>query len=211
MGRIVFLGDSFASGEGNQNISFVDYIKRKYPNLTIHNLGVSGTTIGEYSIYPVDGYSLLHRYKKTDVEHADRIFLEYGINDISALMCGFTDIKKITVSLVKALDGIYQTNYANPEIFFLSISNDDDIIDLYAERQCRYLEREYFSRYDFKFPPTIWAENYKHFIDNVSKMIPVVPMITQQNFLFQYMSSDNIHPNDMGHQVIAENILKIRA
>lgn len=211
MGRVVFLGDSFTSGENNQNVSFVDYIKRKFPEHSIHNLGVSGTTIGEYSIYPVDGYSLLKRYKKTDVEHADRIVLEYGINDVSALMCGFTDIRKITVSLVKALDGIYQTNYANPKIIFLSISNDSDIIDLYAERQCEYLEKDYFRGYNFKFPSTIWAENYKRIVDAASKRIDVIPMITDEDFLWNNLSSDLIHPNDEGYKIIADNIVKFGA
>ena len=49
----LFFGDSLTSGENNDGKSFVEYIPHS------EKVGVSGTTIGEYSIYPVDGYSLL--------------------------------------------------------------------------------------------------------------------------------------------------------
>lgn len=56
--KVVFFGDSLTVGEGNKNISFADLA---FQDATKVKLCESGSTVGEYSIYPVDGNSLLSK------------------------------------------------------------------------------------------------------------------------------------------------------
>ena len=88
---------------------------------------------------------------KSQIELADLIFIEYGSNDVSAIMCGFTTFQTAIVSFVKALDGIRQLN-PKVEIKFLTISLDHKIIYKHSKLQCDYLSNEYFKGFDFKFP-----------------------------------------------------------
>lgn len=85
MQKLLFVGDSFTAGENNNFISYVQYIDKSYDSTQI---GVPGTTIGEYSLYSVDGFSLLSQIDKykDDISKANTIFLEYGINDISSML-----------------------------------------------------------------------------------------------------------------------------
>ena len=200
----IFFGDSITEGS-NSEIRFTDLFDE-----AVVNKGVSGTTIGEYSIYPVDGNSLLRLYDCPEILMADKIFLEYGTNDVSAIMCGFTTLQTVIVSFIKALDGIQQLN-PNASINFLAISLDNYIITKHAELQCNYLKHDYFKGYDFNFPVSVCTKYYKEFIDAVSKRIKVIPIIDDIKF-FAYesecISSDNLHPNEKGHYIISETIKK---
>ena len=201
----IYFGDSITEGS-NSPCSFVNYI----PGIPIENknLAVSGTTIGEYSIYPVDGNSLLSLYHRKDLCYFNRIFLEYGINDVSAIMCGFATMQEVIISFVKAIDGIRQLN-SFADINFLTISDKDDIIEEYARRQCEYLSNDYFKGYDFNFPVSKYAELYKTFISAVNKRSDnVISMIDDITFFDRYMSSDKVHPNEKGHEVIAKKIIQ---
>ena len=203
----VFFGDSITEGS-NCSISFVDYVN---PVSTFENNGISGTTIGEYSIYPVDGNSLLSVYNKSElITKADMIFLEYGTNDVSAIMCGFTTLQTVIVSFIKALDGIRQLN-PNSIITFLAISTDHDIINKHSELQCNYLKNDYFKGYDFQFPVSMCTSLYQQFIKAVSNRVKVIPMIDDISFYdenAECISDDNLHPNRKGHYTIAETIRK---
>ena len=207
MKSAIFFGDSITEG-ANSETDFIQFLSDKWDN-TCYNVAVSGTTIGEYSIYPVDGNSLSSLYPKTDLKNFDTIFLEYGINDVSSLMCGFTSIDKVIVSFVKAIDGIKQCTDA--DIKFLALSTNYDIIYKYAQLQCDYLSNDYFSGYKFQFPANIWAKKYEQFITAVSKRVAVIPMIEDIRFFDENavcISDDNLHPNDKGHCIIAETIKK---
>lgn len=85
MKKLLFIGDSFTAGENNNFISYAQYLDKNYDSTQI---GVAGTTIGEYSLYLVDGFSLLSQIQryKDDISKAGTIFLEYGINDISSML-----------------------------------------------------------------------------------------------------------------------------
>ena len=200
---VVFFGDSITECS-NSECSFTDYLDA---DQTIFNFGVSGTTMGEYSIYPVDGHSLISSYNVRAVNLSDKIFLEYGINDVSAMMCGFVKEQQVLISFVKALDGIKQLN-SKAEIYFLTISDDYDIVKSYAQLQCIYLEDDYFKDFNFKFPYTMWADYYWNLMQDIKKRVPTIPMINNFEFLDKYLSDDKIHPNKYGHEIIAENIKK---
>ena len=212
MKSVIFFGDSITEG-ANSTIDFVEYLSRgrSTPGVmnATYNVAVSGTTIGEYSIYPVDGNSLSALYPKTDLKNFDTIFLEYGVNDVSSIMCGFTTLDKVIISFVKAIDGIKQCTDA--DIKFLALSTDYGIINKYAQLQCDYLSNDYFKGYKFQFPPNIWASNYEKLIRAVSKRVDVIPMIEDVKFFdknAETISVDNLHPNSKGHYIIAENISK---
>ena len=199
---ILFFGDSITEGT-NCTRSFVDFLDER---LDIYNFGVSGTTIGEYSIYPVDGNSLTKLYPTAMyLPVADTLVFEYGINDVSSIMCGFTTLEVAIISFVRALDGIDQLNPLAKKIF-LSISDDKEIIFEYAKRQCHYLSTDYFRGFDFIFPASKWADTYNELIKGIGKKIEVVPMINNVDFLKNKLTYDNIHPNEYGHKIIAENI-----
>lgn len=200
MSNIIIFGDSISAGQ-NSKVKYSDYLDGK-----VINKAVSGTTIGEYSIYPVDGYSLLSLYNKDDrIKDADTILLEYGINDTTAVLCDFIDVNKIMLNFVKALDGIKQIN-PKANIKFLSFSDRNDVLLNYASLQCDYLANDYFRNYDFSFPVSLWADTYKFIVDGISRSIDVVPMIYDVDFLDKYISSDSIHPNEDGHRLISINL-----
>ena len=198
----LFFGDSLTAGENNEGRSFVNYVD----GFSI-NRGISGTTIGEYSIYPVDGNSLLSAIARdTDIiaRKGDKIFIEYGCNDVAAIMCGFATVQTVLVSLVKALDWIKQLN-PQSEVYFLALGDKKAVYD-FAVGQCNYLEHEYFSKFDFKFPPSIYSKIYDEILDKISNICDIIFMFKSDEFSDELLSSDNIHPNNEGHKIIAKNI-----
>lgn len=202
--RNIFFGNSFTEGEGNCGISFVDYLDKN-----CRNLGVSGTTMGSYSIYPVDGYCLLerlHHFTKL-IRDADNVFLEYGINDVASLMCDFATMVQVKVAFIKAIDYIKQVN-PRCNIYFLSVSENSNIIKQYAELQCDYLANDYFNGYDFIFPASRWYSLYTEIIDAVKVKVEVIPMIDDILFFKSFMSADKVHPNGNGYSRIAEKLNK---
>ena len=204
---ILFFGDSITEGD-NCDCSYTDFLP---PELDVENYAISGTTIGEYSIYPVDGHSLLSQISKykRDISKADTIYIEYGANDVSAIMCGFATMQTVIVSLVKAIDWIRQLN-SNAKIIFLQLGNDK-VIEQHSENMCDYLENDYFSAFNFKFPKTVYQHLYTEFIANVWKICNNVKNMFDDEMIenmSDYISDDNIHPNREGHKRIARNIMK---
>ena len=205
--EFIFFGDSLTAGENCERCDSFCY------NITtckmmIKNLAVSGTTIGEYSIYPVDGYSLLGRISvcQNEIRKADKIFIEYGSNDVSAVMCGFATVQTVVVSFVKALDWIRQIN-PRAEIYFLTFG-DDDVIKNRGERMCYYLKNDYFKEFNFDFPVSKYCDIYKQIVDNISKVCDTITMFDSEMVDDKYISDDGIHPNVEGHKRIANNIIK---
>lgn len=198
----LFFGDSLTAGENNNDISFVDYVKD-----SSFNLGISGTTIGEYSIYPVDGNSLLSVIGRTQnaIKRADKIFLEYGCNDVAAIMCGFATIQTVTVSLVKAIDWIKQLNPVC-KIYFLALG-DEGAISTFAGNECYYLENNYFSKFDFKFPVSVFSDIYNKILTNIDKICDIIYMFDGE-VSSDWLSDDGVHPSNAGHIEIASNINK---
>lgn len=200
----LFFGDSLTAGE-NSPSKFTDYLP---PEWDVWNYAVSGTTIGEYSIYPVDGNSFLKQIEQhqDEIKDADKIFIEYANNDVSAVMCGFATVQTVTVSFVKAIDWIKQLN-PDAEIVFLA-SGKDKIIEFQANNMCAYLRSDYFASFDFRFPTSVYTQIYNEIISNIHKVCDIIYMFDDSMTDTKYFSDDNIHPNELGHKRIALNILK---
>jgi len=198
----LFFGDSLTAGENNNDTSFVNYVK-----CNSLNLGISGTTIGEYSIYPVDGNSLLGviARNQNSIKDADKIFLEYGCNDVAAIMCGFATIQTVTVSFVKAIDWIRQLN-PFCKIYFLALGNEG-VISSFARNECYYLENAYFSKFDFKFPISVFSDIYNKILTNIDKICDIIYMFDSE-VSSDWLSDDGVHPSNAGHIEIASNIDK---
>jgi lysophospholipase L1-like esterase len=209
----LFFGDSLTEGS-NSNYNFTDFLEGAGKLGSCKNRGVGGTTIGEYSIYPVDGNSLLSQIEKytENVREADYIFIEYGSNDVSAVMCGFATVQTVVVSFVKAVDWIKQINQ-RAQIVFLAFCNtqylvNSNIVLKRGNQMCDYLEHDYFAKFDFKFPVTKYVRIYEDIIFNISKVCDIISMFDEEMLRDEYISDDNIHPNVEGHKRIAENILR---
>lgn len=200
----IFFGDSITAGE---TLNLAEQNFTEYLGGRVDNFAISGTTMGEYSIYPVDGNSLLSLIAKyeNEIAEANNIYLEYGCNDVSAIMCGFADETKVLISFVKAIDWIRQLN-PRCEIYFLSLSNNTDIITMFAKGQCNYLTNDYFKDYDFRIPYVVWADKYNALIKGISNRVKVIPMFTEIEWEND-ISSDGMHPNVSGHRKIAETVL----
>lgn len=203
---ILFFGDSLTSAENNNYVGYVEKLKLK----ECKNFGVSGTCISSYSLYPVEENNLLHLlYKNKDaIKETDEIFLEYGSNDISAILSGFTDLKIVLIELIKCIDYIKQIN-SDIKIYFITLGNN---LNSFAKGQINYLKNDYFksiSKLLFSSNDLIgkWISTYKEFISYIENMnlnLVEIPHLEDDEF-----DTDGIHPNDKGYDKIAIKIKEI--
>ena len=137
----LFFGDSYTSGENNNTVSWVNYIGMHDDYV---NNAISGTTMGDYSLYPVKDHDLLHQlYQQTEeIKKADRIVLAYGLNDIAAVATGYTKIINVKVALIKCLDYIKQINF-DCVIDFVIPTLEEDIIHKFLLLNCDYITNRY--------------------------------------------------------------------
>lgn len=202
----LFFGDSLTEGD-NCDTRFTEFLPDEWD---VWNFGVSGTTIGEYSIYPVDGNSLLSQIGKNQdlIRYSSHVFIEYGSNDVASIMCGFATVQTVTVSFIKAVDWIKQLN-PDISIYFLKFGNPD-LVRNHGKRMCDYLKNDYFKGFNFEFPVSVYELAYTQIVDNISKVCDIIEMFDFQILkdIDKYISDDNIHPNMTGHKRIAANILK---
>ena len=135
--KILFLGDSLTSAENNNYKGFVEKLRLQF----FENKGVSGSTIGDYSLYPVgntDLLSLTFKYKDFIAE-SDYLFIEYGINDIASATVGYTTNNHIYITLNKCIDNIYQIN-KDIKIVYLLPTLDLKVLSEIAKSQYDYLK-----------------------------------------------------------------------
>lgn len=199
------MGDSYTSGENNGFRSYVDHLN--WEGCIIDSIGISGTTMGEYSIYPVDGQSLLAQIKENaqKIAEADEIFLEYGANDVTAIITGNTSYRQVLIAFVKAIDAIKQLNPL-AKIRFLALSDNKNIIGSYASYQYKYLKEDYLKEYGVPGLVLDWTYYYSSLVEDIAKKIPVLSITRSRQQIVKYMSEDGIHPTDEGYKEIARII-----
>ena len=203
---ILFFGDSIISAENNH----FDGIVEKLNNKNYINLGISGTCIGNYSLYPVGSNNLIDLIYKEEskIKEANTIFLEYGSNDISSVILKYTTINNILIELNKILDFIKQVN-PKTNIYFILLGKNKYT---FSSGQVDYLKNSYlkdineliFSNLSNKELYSMWLDNYDIFEEYVKRM---VNNIIELPFLDNYhLDSDNMHPNDLGYKEISKII-----
>ena len=203
---ILFFGDSFTSGENNNFNGYVEKLDLK----DVKNFGVSGTCIGDYSLYPVYQNNLVQLLdkEKESIKKADTIFLEYGSNDISSIICGYTSVNVVLIDFVKCLDYIRQLN-SNCKIYFLTLGEN---VNTFASGQIEYLKNDYLksiSNLVFSASDNLklkWISLYDEFISYVKNM--ELEMIEFPKFGEDELDKDGLHPNDKGYSKIANTIIK---
>lgn len=211
--NILFYGDSLTSGENNNFVSYVDYFKSelvdKVDSLNIINKGISGTTFGDYSIYPVTNGDLLHRLMDTPLEtisKADYIFLEYGLNDSTAIASRYTSIEHVLISLVKCEDFIRQLNL-NCKICFIAF--DGQFLERLIAGQTKYLKQDYL-----KCIPDTSITN-SSILDAYTTISSVAYSVFDQvasidvDIDDSYIDDDGLHPNDAGYRYIGEHLANV--
>lgn len=201
--KILFFGDSITSAENNSFNGFVEKL-----NLSnYYNYGVSGTTIGSYSLYPVGNNDLINLLYKHEAEiiECDLLFLEYSSNDVSSVVVGYATLADVTISLVKALDYITQLN-PNITICFIGLGVNNSKI---AQGQCEYLNNIYLKNSRLKKISTkAWIKTYYKFERIVKSLIPVYISLTENVLEDTLLDADFMHPNDAGYNLISKDIRK---
>lgn len=208
--KIAIFGDSFTTGQNNNWNGLATYIADYSGCWSLDNRAISGTTLGEYSIYPVDGDNLLSKLKRSIafIKEANLIILEFGINDAVSLMIQNVSFRQVLVTIAKVDDFIRQTN-PKAEVVFLKLTNDKQLLRDYAYLQQRYLSEYYMKDLISKYEMDSWDKLYDMFIKAVEKRFKIVEMISNSpNFLLTKLDSDRIHPTDEGYREIAQNIVK---
>lgn len=204
--KLVFYGDSLTSGENNNFVSYVDKLHDKGYNVL--KIGVSGTTLGEYSLYPVEGYSLSLQLKGKEFESADYVFLEYGLNDAAAICVGEVTLLRAILELRKRVDFIRQTS-PDTKIVFLSVGTKYHMIAFGATQE-RYLLEDYLKDVKELLPDVTTsnlADSYETICNYAEAYCDYVcPMFKNNQYLSTVLDKDCLHPNDKGYEMIAENI-----
>lgn len=203
--KILFFGDSLTSGENNNFQSYADKLNLKYS----WNFAISGTTIGDYSLYPVGETHLLKLLEMKDksVRAADIIFLAYGANDITSAAMKYVSISNVLIDLNKSIDLIKQKN---PEckIYYILPSQNKNVILSMAQANENYL-KGYLSgiKIDKNFVKR-WIEGYKEFHKYIIHKFDedVFYMISDERFMEERICSDGLHPDDYGYEIIKNNI-----
>ena len=206
MKKLLFIGDSFTAGENNNGISYVRYLNKKYDSI---QLGVPGSTIGEYSLYLPKGYSLLSQIEKHKdaIAKVDTIYLEYSINDISSLLANKISYQEILDTLDKAISILRQIN-PNAKIKYLVLSDDKEVISTYGKNHHEYLTKEFYPNQDIDHIKDMWSKYYIKLNEDIAKRLEIFPMILDTNQLETYMVKNKMHPEEQGYRIIANNIDK---
>lgn len=201
--RSLFLGDSYTAGDNNGGKSFADYF---YLGRSKKD-GISGTTLGEYSIYPVDGLSMTRRIclLSRRIRWADTIFIEFGVNDIAACLTGYAVYEQVLVSFIKLLDAIHQTN-PKADVYFLSLTQDLEDLSKFAGLYVKYLKEDYLRGYAWAFKPSDFVFAYKRLVEDVERRVHVIPMFRKGQLMASLDEKDGLHPDARGYCTIAKNL-----
>ena len=205
--RYLFIGDSFTEGQNNSGKGYAHYMN-EYIDGEVLIDGISGTTVGSYSIYPVNRYSLLSRLDRIDykVSLADVIVLEFGINDISAVTAGNATYRQVLLAFISAIDAIRQLN-PKASLYILHLGGDDVIRAASRFNAC-YMNREYFSKYPVRVTERKWARLYRRLVrDLCSFSLWPVRMFRNAEEYTQHMDVDRLHPNAAGYKIVARNVV----
>lgn len=185
---MIVYGDSYTSGEDNNGVSFADYLK-------VAKCGVSGSCLGEYSIYPVYNGSFVSLYQNCQ----KTVLLEYGVNDAASLVAKYVDMHKIKIAVAQAAD-LLQNN----DVYFLALTRSQRDLKSFCDRYADYLNNEYL-RDLCVVQSEDYQNSYENFVAVMQKKFKTLYMLPDG---FQDFSADGIHPTNKGHKTIATYLQK---
>ena len=201
-GKLVVFGDSLGQGVNNDNYSFADILSESGAFERVTKCCVGSATIGPYQVdSAAAGYSLIEQIEtySSDVSAADIIMLEYGANDVFAVLegnvtMGTSDDTSATTTVCgytkKALERIRALN-ADARIIWLTYAwnNFEYLRD---NRDTNFADVELI----FEITAMRLARPY------LASVIPITEGLSASD-----ITSDKMHPNTEGHKYIANKIL----
>lgn len=199
----LFAGDSLTEASNNEGVSFADYTA---VDGEVKVIGVSGTTVDRYSLYPVNRYDLLsqiNRHADTFAQ-ADVIFIEYGLNDIAAVLAGNVTYRKVMLAFRRAIDALRQIA-PKATLVYLYIG-PVSVIKAASKLQVRYLREEYLKGLVKHFSARKWARLYTRLVNDVAKLVPTALMFCNAQEYVGNLDKDKLHPNDYGYSLIGQNL-----
>lgn len=198
---IVALGDSLTRGtgdsEGKGYVGYLgDWLKSRYPELTVSNLGVKGYTAPQLA-------ELLEQPEvRRQIGGADYILLTIGGND---LFQGGQALLQLEEGIEAGLgDGfISSLNGMLKEIRSLNAEGKIMLMGLYNPFQ-DFSESDMASSVVMSWNQKVWetASAYSGII-----VVPTFDLFQQHGS--DYLFSDGFHPNDKGYQAIAKRYLSL--
>lgn len=200
-GKLVVFGDSQAAGYNNNNYSFVNALSESGAFSSVVGHSKAGATIGPYQTDSnASGYSLTEQIEKyaSDVRNADIIMLEYGNNDLNAVIAGKVSMgtkedssSSTTVCgyLKKAVDRIIALN---PDVRIVWLSY------LWADREYA----------DLSLGVDYWHHKSLFELQALQGVVyKLSGIVTMEGFSSSDVASDGAHHNNQGHQHAASQIL----
>lgn len=206
MKSILFIGDSITTGENNSFKSYVDYYKEYNKKYIINKKAVSGACFDNYSIYPVDEslFSIICDIDESYYTPTDFIYLQFGLNDLAAVVSHTVSFEKITISLIRCLDFLKQI-YPNAKVKFLYPTSPENAHTLCAN-YVKYLNEDYLNKYFRTISEEQFEEDYRLLLDVISNILEVEMLDKTGEVFSKYFCEDNIHPSDKGYSIIAKNL-----
>lgn len=199
-GKAVFLGDSLGEGYLNNNYSFIDILSEKGVFESVAKHCVAGATIGPYSAdSAIDTYCLTQQIDRytSDIRNADIIFIEYGGNDMyavieSRVLPGYsTDPSSETTICGYARKAFERIR---------ALNSTARLVWLAPTRYKGWSDATTWQMYDvlLMFEASLYrvAAEYSANIIDLTEGLPL-----------QSLTVDGMHPTTEGHKIVAQNVI----
>lgn len=199
----LFVGDSFTEAANNDGVGFPEYLSL---DGEVRVVGVSGTTVDRYSLYPVNRYDLLSQITRhpDTFSTADVICFEYGMNDMGAVLAGNVSYRQVLLAFRRAIDALRQAA-PEAELVFLYIG-EASVIKAASKLQARYLNEEWLPGLVRRLSARKWARLYRRLVKDLSKLVPKAAMYLSPEEYLSHIDQDRLHPDDYGYWQIGYNL-----
>lgn len=199
--KITFLGDSITAGRLAEDInnSYFEVVKRRFQWEQIHNFSVPGARIGEYI-----GKDIASAFVRRYVDMPDGM-------DIVVVFGGSNDFGIGNAPLGKPDDENAETFYGAVNILMKGLKTKyPEAIIIWMtplHRKTEHIPNKYSGAVLSEYVDIIKckAAEYGLLILDMQNLKSLQPT---EYYYSNLICSDGIHPNDVGHVVIAEEVIK---
>ena len=205
--KILFLGDSITEGIGSTSIEkcYVSLVKQKL-NCTVLNYGISGTRIAkQHSLSMPASFDMDFQLRAMLMEkEADKVFVFGGTNDYGhgdALIGRYEDKNPYTFygGLRCLIEKLLQIYGLNKLCFILPLKRFEESGVL-----CKGVDKNILGKSLIEYVSIIKEVLEKYQIDYIDLYEYGIPKpLTKDGDDY---TVDGLHPNDCGHQLIADRI-----